>query len=98
MKLDLLLRCGLAVYYVAGYVSTYYYTKRSLMAVESQRRRSSLARTGLWLIVILMPISAAFALFDSQDAPIFALLIGATMNICWFYAGCLGLLRGSLRL
>ena len=66
MKLDTMLRCGLAVYCVVGYVSAYGYAKRSLMAVDPQPRRSSLARTSLWILVILMPISAAFALFDSK--------------------------------
>ncbi len=97
MKYDTLLRSGFTFYLLVGYVSAYYYAKRSTRKTQADLRRSSLARAGSWALIVLMPFCAASALYGIRDILLAPLLIGATINVFWFYSGCSGLLQGTTK-
>ncbi len=97
MKLHTVLNDCLALYVVTGYISAYRYAKHYLMKDGAKQKSSSIIRISSLILLVVMPLSAASALYERRDVPFIAVLIGATMNIFWFFGGCIGLLRGSFR-
>jgi hypothetical protein len=87
------LHLTLVLYVLAGYVAAYQYARHSFKRIGARRANSSLIRVGSWFLIIVMPLFAITAFYASWNGPFFPLLVGATMNVFWFYAACLGVLR-----
>jgi hypothetical protein len=93
---ELAVRVGLALFLVAGYLSAYRHAKDSAATGAAHRSTNSLRRAASIVLCVVMSLSAATALCSDWDGPfllqLFASLIGLSVNICWFYAGCVGLI------
>lgn len=97
MKANDFLRLALVFYVLGGYVVARRYAERSIKSVEPQRSVRPLIRAGSWLLLVVMPLSAITAFCVTWHESIFPLIVGSTMNVFWFYAGCLGILRNRQR-
>lgn len=84
MKLHPILTVDLVFYILAGYMSAYFYAKRHIVAAGAKQKPSNIRRMTSGALLIIMPISATFALYEMGDAPLFPMFIGATMNIFVF--------------
>jgi len=92
MKPNDLLHLALVLYVLGGYIAAYRYARQK---VGTKRSNSSLIRASSWFLLIVMPLSAITAFYASWHDSFFPLLVGATMNVFWFYAACLGVLRNE---
>ena len=88
MKVDNIFHLLLPIYLVVGYWQAYRIARHSVDTDLSIRQSS---KVGLWsgrFMMVLMPASALFAVFDTWEGPVFPLFLGATVNIFWFFGGC----------
>ena len=95
MKPDDFLRLALVLYVLGGYIAGYRYARRSLEKAGAKRSNSPMVRAGSWFLLVVMPLSAIAAFYANRHDSFLPLLVGATMNVFWFYAGCLGVLRNE---
>lgn len=81
------------MFVVAGYLYAY---RRAKDDAARRKPKGPFGRLYSALFCAIMAFSAAYALFLHWDASILVLivggLVGCSMNILWFYAGCIGVL------
>jgi hypothetical protein len=85
----------LPLYIIAGYISAYRMAKRT--AHSPSARSGAVKRWGARLMVLLMPLTAFDACYAEWNASIslgeiFAIMVGMSMNLLFFYSGCITLM------
>jgi hypothetical protein len=92
MKTGAIAHFALGVYVFVGCISAYRLAKSTLKKSGSTWAPSPLSRLAMKSLFVIMPISAVAAFSVGWHAPILPQLIGGTMNMVCFYAGCVGVL------
>ena len=92
MKFDVVGHLALALYVLVGYVSAYHDAKGRMEKYGSTWLPGPLSRLAAKFLVVMMPVLAILAFLLIGTLQSFLQLIGNTMNVGWFWAGCLAIL------
>jgi hypothetical protein len=88
MKAGAIIHWAIPIYLICGYVSAYRLARRQMVTQSFNQQPS---KWKLWSgisLMCLMPLCALLAILESWNESVIPLLIGSTMNLFWFYAGC----------
>jgi hypothetical protein len=100
MPFERIVHIALPVYVLAGYFSAYRMARRTVEENPSTARPGRVTRWAAMSMLLIMPVAAFSACYQEWSASItlgelLGIMIGATMNIFFFFGGCIALLRKS---
>ncbi len=95
MKAGAIIHWAIPICLLCGYVSAYRLARRQMVMQPIDLQRS---KWKLWSgisLMCLMPLCALLAILEAWNDSIIPLLIGSTVNLFWFYAGCRTYMAGK---
>lgn len=94
MELNTIAHVALLLYVFGGYILAYLYAKSTVKKQAFTWVPGQISLFAAKVMTVLMPLAAIAAFTAEWHGPILPSLIGGSMNVIWFYAGCFGVLAG----